>query len=291
VRNHFWLTALLVLLGAGWGLTQPLAKIAVSTGHGPFGLIFWQFVIGVLILGGVQMLRGRPLPLWRSALFWYAALALVGTLIPNASMFLSMRHLPAGIMSLILSLMPILAFPIALALGTDRFAPLRLLGLLAGLGGVALLVRPGVLPVGALPFLPLALLAPLMYAFEGNMVSKWGAGGLGPITLLLGASLIGAILALPLALFSGQWINPLAGMGAPEWALVGSSTIHAVVYASYVWLVGRAGATFAAQVAYLVTGFGMLWAMLLLRESYASAVWGAMALMFAGLFLVTPRNP
>ena len=291
MTNRLWLTGLLVALGAGWGLTQPLSKIAVSTGHGPFGLIFWQLAISVCVLGGVQTMRRRPLPLNANALFWYVAMALVGTLVPNTSMFISMAHLPSGVMSLILSLIPIMAFPIALAFGTDSFSPHRVLGLLAGLGGVALLVRPGTLPVEALAFLPLALLAPFMYAVEGNMVAKWGAGGLGPVALLLGASLVGTVLALPLALLSGQWINPLTGMGAPEWALVGSSTIHAIVYTAYVWLVGRAGATFAAQVSYLVTGFGMLWAMTLLGETYTGAVWGAMALLFAGLFLVTPRNP
>ena len=289
MKGRLWLTALLVLLGAGWGLTQPLSKIAVSTGYGPFGLIFWQLLIGSLILGLVQFLRRRALPLTGPALFWYTAMALVGTLVPNATMYTSMAHLPSGVMSLILSLIPIMAFPIALAMGMDRFSPLRALGLLAGLAGVALLVRPGVLPVGALVFLPLALVAPFMYAVEANMVAKWNAGGLGPVTLLLGASLVGAVLALPLALVTGQWIDPRAGLGAAEWALVGASTIHAVVYASYVWLVGRAGATFAAQVSYLVTGFGVLWAMALLGESYAGAVWGAMALMFVGLFLVTPR--
>ncbi len=290
MSHRLWLSGALVVLGAGWGLTQPLSKIAVSTGHGPFGLIFWQLVIGVLVLGAVQALRRRPLPLTRTALFWYTAMALIGTLIPNSTMFVSMAHLPSGIMSLILSLIPMLAFPMALALGTDSFAPLRLLGLLAGLAGVALLVRPGVLDAGALAFLPLALVAPLMYALEGNMVARWNAGGLGPVALLLGASAVGAVLAAPLALLTGQWIDPRAGMGAAEWALVGSSTIHALVYAGYVWIVGRAGATFAAQVSYLVCGFGMLWAMALLGESYTGAVWGALGLMFAGLFLVTPRG-
>ncbi len=289
MKTHLSLVLLLVLLGAGWGLTQPLSKIAVSTGHGPFGLIFWQLVIVSLVLGAVQALRRRPLPIGRPALMWYLAMALVGTLIPNASMYASMAHLPSGVMSLILSLIPIMAFPMALALGQDRFSALRALGLVAGLMGVVLLVRPGVLPAGSVVFLPLALVAPFMYAVEANMVARWGAGGPGPVALLLGSSLLGAVLAAPLALASGQWIDPRAGMGAPEWALVASSTIHAVVYASYVWLVGRAGATFAAQVSYLVTGFGVLWAMGLLGESYAGAVWGAMALMFVGLFLVTPR--
>ena len=102
--------------------------------------------------------------------------------------------------------------------------------------------------------------------------------------------MVGAVIALPLALVSGQWIDPRPPYGAPDWALIGSSVIHALVYSGYVWMVDRAGSVFAAQVSYLVTGFGVIWAMLLLAERYSGWVWAAMALMFAGLFLVQPRQ-
>jgi drug/metabolite transporter (DMT)-like permease len=97
------------------------------------------------------------------------------------------------------------------------------------------------------------------------------------------------MIALPLALLSGQWISPLSPWGAPDAALLASSVIHAVVYASYVWLVGQAGAVFAAQVAYLVTAFGVTWSMTLLGESYSRYVWAAFGVLMAGLFLVQPR--
>lgn len=32
----------LILMGAGWGATQPLSKIAVSEGYRHFGIIVWQ---------------------------------------------------------------------------------------------------------------------------------------------------------------------------------------------------------------------------------------------------------
>ncbi len=135
----------------------------------------------------------------------------------------------------------------------------------------------------------MALIAPAFYGLEGNVVARYGTAGLDPIQLLCGASIVGAGIALPLALLSGQWIDPRPPWGAPDVALILSSGIHALVYSAYVWLVGRAGAVFAAQVAYLVTGFGVLWAMALLGERYSGWVWSAMAVMFAGLFLVQPR--
>jgi drug/metabolite transporter (DMT)-like permease len=138
-------------------------------------------------------------------------------------------------------------------------------------------------------WLPIALIAPFFYAVEGNYVAKWGTAGCGAIEVLLGASIVGAVIALPLALISGQWIDPLVGFGTPEAALVASSVIHALAYTGYVWVIGRAGAVFAAQVAYLVTGTGVLWAIGLLGESYSAWVWLALAAMMAGLFLVQPR--
>ena len=71
---------------------------------------------------------------------------------------------------------------------------------------------------------------------------------------------------------------------------MGSATVHAFVYAGYVWLVGRAGPVFAGPVSYLVTGFGVIWAMLILSERYSPFFWTAFALMLAGMFLVQPRD-
>lgn len=292
MRERLGFTALLLAIGAGWGITQPLSKIAVSTGHAPLGLAFWQLVIGALVLGTICLARGRGLPRHRAALRLYLIIAVIGTLIPSTTSYAAIAHLPSGIVSILLSLVPMLAFPIALALGIDRFSPLRLAGLACGLAGVALIVLPGSsLPDPAmLAWVPVALIAPLCYGFEGNIVAKWGTYGLDALQVLWGASALGAALALPLVLLGDDWVSPLPPHGAPEAALVASAVIHGFVYASYVWLVGRAGPVFSGQASYLVTGFGLLWAMLLLDERYAGPVWTALALMCAGLFLVRPRH-
>ena len=291
VRERIWLTLILCLFGAGWGITQPFAKIAVSGGYRHFGLIFWQLVIGAVILGIVLALRGRPLPLGRRQLAFYLLIAVLGTIAPNASSYEALRHLPSGVLSVAIATVPMFAFPVALMLGLDRFSALRVLGLLFGLGGVWLLAGPTGLPDPAMVvWLPLALVAPLLYGIEGNIVAKYGTGGAGPVQLLCGASIVGAVIVLPLALLTDTWIDPRPPWGAPDAGLVGSSVVHAFVYAGYVWLVGRAGPVFAGQVSYLVTGFGVVWAMLLLGERYSGFFWGAFGLMLAGMFLVQPRD-
>lgn len=291
MRERLWLIGVLALLGAGWGATQPLAKIAVSGGYRPFGLIFWQLVLSGALLAGLVVLRGRRPRFGRRQLVMCTVIALIGTVLPNAASYQAAVYLPAGVISILLSLVPMFAFPIALLMATDSFGWLRLAGLLCGLLGVALITGPEAsMPEAWMAaFIPLALIAPVFYGLEGNVVARYGTAGLGPIELLCGASVVGAAIALPLALVSGQWIDPRPPWDAPDLALVLSSAIHAVVYAGYVWMVGRAGAVFAAQVSYLVTGFGVVWAMLILGERYSAWVWAAMAVMFVGLFLVQPR--
>lgn len=282
----------LVMMGAGWGLTQPLTKVAVSGGYRGFGIIFWQFLIGAVVLAALTVPRGRGLPLGGAQLRLYLVIAVIGTLVPNAATYHAAIVLPAGILAIVISLVPMLAFPIALLMGLDRFGPVRLAGLMLGLGGVAMIALPGTsLPDRAMvAALPVALVAPLFYALESNVVAKWGTFGLDPFQVLLGGSILGMLLAAPVALATGQWITPALPLTLPDGAIILSSTIHALAYAGYVGMVGRAGPVFTVQVSYLVTGFGMLWAMLLLGEGYAGWIWGALALMFAGVFLVQPRE-
>ena len=98
------------------------------------------------------------------------------------------------------------------------------------------------------------------------------------------------LLTLPLTLGMGQWINPFVSFGLAEWSLVATATIHALAYATYVWIAGAAGAVFAAQTAYIVTGSGIVWAMLLLGERYSGWVWAALGAMMVGVLLVQPRK-
>ncbi|MFN7224321.1 MAG: DMT family transporter [Paracoccaceae bacterium] len=282
----------LLALGVGWGLTQPLGKLATSTGHQPFGLIFWQLVICTAVLGALSLSRGRGLVFNRAAVTFALVVAILGTLIPNATFYTSVEHLPASIMSILISAVPMLSFPIALSLGMDRFSAARLAGLALGMVGVALIAAPGAgLSVHLLGFIPLALVGPFFYALEANFVARQGTAGMDAIQAMFMASLVGLILCFPVTLATGQWINPTTPWGQAEWALVGSSMVHALCYAGYVWLASRAGAVFAAQCSYLVTGAGVVWAMIILGERLDPLVWLALVVMLSGVALVQPRIP
>jgi drug/metabolite transporter (DMT)-like permease len=192
-------------------------------------------------------------------------------------------------MSILISTVPFLAFPMALALGLDRFSAGRLAGLALGLVGVALIASPGAGGAVSLGWLMVAMVGPLFYAVEANYVARGGTAGMDAVQAMFGVSVVGTVMAAPIALGTGQWVDPFP-MGRAEWALVASSAVHALVYASYVWLASKAGSVFASQTAYLVTGSGVLWAMVLLGERFQPIVWVALVVMLAGVALVQPRT-
>lgn len=290
-RRWFQL-GLLVTLGLGWGMTQPLGKMATEDGHGPFGLIFWQLVVCVLVLGAICLPKGKGLVFTPEALRFYVVVAALGTLIPNATFYLSVARLPAGVMSMIISAVPMIAFPLAVMLGMERFGWLRLLGLCMGLAGVSLLAAPGAVLPGAMmmAFLPVAMIGPLCYALEGLFVARNGTAGMDAVQAMFGASVVGLVACVPLALMTGQMFNPFVGFGRPEAALAFSSAVHALMYAAYVWLAFRAGAVFASQCSYIVTGAGIFWAMVLLGERFPPSLWLALVLLLSGVALVSPRD-
>lgn len=92
-------------------------------------------------------------------------IALVGTVLPHAASHRAIVHLPAGVMSILMSMVAMFAFPMALGMGMDRFSWRRLTGLLLGLDAMQ---------------------------------------------MLFGDSLVGVIITAPVALGSGQWIDPFA---------------------------------------------------------------------------------
>ncbi|MEO0960531.1 MAG: EamA family transporter, partial [Pseudomonadota bacterium] len=72
-------------------------------------------------------------------------------------------------------------------------------------------------------------------------------------------------------------------------ALLACAFLNIGAYLGYVWLIRHGGAVFTSQVGYVVTGSGVLAGMAFLGERHGWTVWLALAMLFAGIALVSPR--
>ena len=289
---RFNLTLILLIVGVSWGLTAPLSKIAVSTGHQYLGLLIWQIIIMIFSLGLIQIFRKKKLPLNLNCFWRYIVVALLGTILPNSIMYKAYFHLQSGIMSILVSIVPMIAFLLVLVLQMEKFEIRRFLGVLFGIFAIILIVFPkldlGYL--GEVGWILLALLSPLCYAIEGVWINKIGIAKLDPIEVILGASILGFFILMPIVALNGYWITPYRVWGPAEFAITASSLIHSLIYISYIWLIGKAGVIFASQVSYIYTASGIGFSIILLGEGYSLFVWAAVILMLMGLMMVRPSR-
>jgi drug/metabolite transporter (DMT)-like permease len=292
LKKNWSLYLVLLFVATSWGLTNPLAKIAVSSGYMPLGVMFWQLTVILVFSGALTFLTHRRFPFRRDTIGLFIGIACFGTLIPDYLLYLSAAHLPAGIFSILLGLTPVFAMPVAVLLGFDKFEIRRVLGV--ALGALAIAVMFG--PEASLPsdvrsiFVVLTLISAMCYAVQGNFLTWHGGADLDPVQILFGSSMAAFLAVVPSAILSNQFVDLLIPWSRVEWAILATSVLHAFAYGGFFMLVTRGGPVFASQAAYLVTGSGVLWSMLLLGETYSAWVWVAFALMLAGIVLLQPKK-
>ncbi len=281
----------MLVIGITWGSTIPLSKIAVSCGHQPFGLIFWQLLIGIVFLGVALIWRGWRPTLRPELMLYFLVISICGTIVPNGTSYLAQQHLPAGVMAIAIATVPMFTFALALSVRIESFDARRMLGIMIAFLAMVMIAAPeSSLPdPGKTIFVIVALVAPLFYGVEANYIATHRPTGVDPVSTLFMASICGLIIVFPISLLTDQWIDPLQPWRAPEWALILSSIIHAITYCAFIWLVGFGGPVFSVQTAYPVTLSGVFTSILFLGEGYSGWIWAALVLVIIGIAMVQPK--
>ena len=284
--------AALLVMGAAWGLSFSLARIVVGAGGTPFGVTFWQSVVCGVILLGFTLARGRPLPLSRRHLGIYVIVALLGASVPNSLFYFAAPHVQAGVLSITVTLIPIITYALAMALGTEPLSAVRMTGVVCGGLAIVMLVAPeSSLPDrAAMPWVLLACVSAVCYALENIYLARPSLQDIGPVRTACGMNLFAAAIMLPVAIGTDQMFLPSFPLGTREWAVVGLGLINAIAYTTFIMVIGLAGSVFASQTGYVVTLAGVIWGIYLFEETHSAWVWGSVIMMMMGLALVTPRG-
>ncbi len=290
-RHGLFFWAVLIVIGLAWGATGPLSKLAVSTGHHPFGVNFSSTAIGAVVLTAILLATRAPFPTKPRHLFFYLVCGLLGTALPNTLSYESYRHLPVGVNVIVLSLVPMATLLFSLLLRMERADGKRLLGLALGATAVLVIALPeSSLPEPEqVPWVLAMVVVSLSYAAENVFIARNTPDRCGPLTIMCGLSWGAFLLLSPSLLFAETRVD-LTPLGPPELAIIAVSGLHVFAYFGFVWLIGNAGSVFASQVGYIVTGSGVALGMLFYGESHSAWIWLALVLMLTGLTLVKPNK-
>ena len=182
-----WLA--LVVFGAGWGLMQPMTKIAVNGGFEPFGIMVWQGAVTLAFAGGLAVRKG--LPKGGEQWLFCTQITLLGTLIPHFASFTAIYYIPAGLVAIIMALIPIFVLILSALVGREALTPLRIAGILMGLSAIVLIAvilgAVGPVPLWAVAVRTIALLC---HAINSTITVTYGMAGLHPLQAYAGAAMI-----------------------------------------------------------------------------------------------------
>src|SRR6266404_374132 len=275
-----WRTPLeLTLLGAIWGGSFLFMRVAAAD-FGPLPLVEARLSLGALIL--------LPL-LWAaraqfSVALWLriAGIAAINSVIPFALFAWGAERAPAGIGAISNAMTVMFTALIAFLFYGEQIGPRRLIGLVAGFVGVAILASGRTAGASVWPAALAGTTAAFLYGIGINLVRRYLTGL--PSGAVAAANLVsGSVLLAPLAIYN--WPHHAIPAGSWVSAVLLGVLCTGIAFVFYYRLIGRVGAARASTVTYLIPLFGVIWAWLILGEPLTLTMALAGALILAGVAL------
>lgn len=197
--------AMLGFLCLAWGFAFLLTAVGLET-FPPLTLVAVRLLVGAFVLYCLMRWQGHRLPTqWR---WWlrFAVLTLLGNLIPFTLISWAQQHIASGQAGLLMALVPISTMLLAhFFVDHERLTPQRVVGVMAGFAGVAVLVGGDAvagLGGGHLPAQLAVVGATFSYAVN-NVFSKRLPPQNGLVTAT-GSLIVGFLLILPCSLLIEQ---------------------------------------------------------------------------------------
>jgi drug/metabolite transporter (DMT)-like permease len=275
----------LVTLSAIWGASFLFVRI-VAPVLGPIATADSRMLVAGIALALWFRFTGFD-PQWRRWGLHYAAAGMINTGMPFILYAFAALYITAGEMAVLNATAPMWGAVLSAAFLRERLTPRRILGLVLGIAGVALIASPSILNSALLAWAA-GLVAAACYGFIGVYLRRWAPGA--PAEGLAVGTQLGA----------GLIVFPLLGVFPPAQApsmLVAAYVLAlglvcgAVAYVIYFRLIADLGATGALTVTYLIPLFAMLWGALFLAEPVTLPMAGGAALVILGTLLVLKAKP
>ncbi len=288
-RPSFLTIGMLFALGVSFALAISLNRFAADDGVPFLPYVFWQSLGGgvALMLMAAALRRLPPID------FRHVRIFLVTGALNLSFPYMLLAYLaakvPASLLTLGLSLVPVMIYALALTLRLDRFHMLRFSGILLGLAGILVVLLPQAsLPApGMAGWVALGLLPSLSYAVNAVLVARWRPQETGSLPLAGGLMLASAGYVLIVMAATGEWWAFSGAFGIGHGATIGAMANNCVSFYLVFEVIRRAGPVIFSTVNYIATLSGMGFGMWFFGEAPSAYIWGAVVLMFAGLFLVT----
>jgi drug/metabolite transporter (DMT)-like permease len=263
-----------------WSSAFTSARMIVADAA-PLMALAARFLISGLIGIAIARALGQS---WRLDRAQWRATVLFGVMQNAAYLglnFVAMQKVEASVAAIIASTLPLMVALAGWGLGRERLSPLGIVGLIAGFGGVVVIMGSRV--GGGLDPAGIALCVLGAIALTVATLSVRGASAGGNLLMIVGLQMLvgAAVLGVLSVVFEDWRLTP-----TPRLALAFAyTTLVPGLLATWVWflLVGRIGAVRAATFHFLNPVFGVAVAAVLLGERLGAADAVGVAIVAAGI--------
>jgi drug/metabolite transporter (DMT)-like permease len=281
----------LLVLGSSWGLYFSLIKIAESSGISYVGILTLT-TIGVGIgMSAIALLRRRRPGFSRRHHLFYLVCALTGYLLPMIIELWVIGHMPAGVMTLIVSMSPLATLLIAWMMKSDNIEAGRIAGVLLGAFAIFAVLMPEVHDSEAVAWrwLLLTVLVPVCYAIHHNYAARFWPRESDSYQVACGEALYASLLMIVIAAFHWQ-PQDLQSWNQGHSAILVMALISLVDIWLYFELIRIKGPIFTSHANYFMVASGLLWGMVIFGERPGALTWLSVLLLLVSLYLVSRRK-
>lgn len=274
-------TARLLLLAAIWGASFLFMRIAAPV-LGPVLTAELRTLIAGIALAAYFAATGFD-PEWRRWGRHYVIVGILGSAVPFLLWAYAALTLGAGLLSVLNATAPMFGALCSALLLREKLSARRILGLVIGVAGVALVTQPAPGTDLHYPALLGALLAASCYGLIATYIKRF-ASKAPSRGMAVGSQLAAGVLLIP---FIPLWPPTAAPTALAVASILALGLVcTAIAYLLYFRLIADLGATGALTVTYLIPVFGVLWGALFLGEALSASMLAGGALVILGTVLV-----
>ncbi|MDJ1157545.1 DMT family transporter [Chelatococcus sp. SYSU_G07232] len=283
--------ALLFALSLLWGGSFFFAKVALRE-LPPFTVALGRVGLAAATLGLVLAVLRQGLPRLRALWGAFLVMGLLNNLAPFSLIFWGQTTLTAGHAAILNATMPLFTVIVAHVTTTEeRITPAKLAGMLAGFGGVVVMIGPGLAVVDRAFWAQVACLsAAFCYACAGVFGRRFRRLGVAPLQTAFGQLAATTLMLVPVVFIVDR--PSLQGLAHPATlgALAGLAILStALAYVVYFRLLATAGATNLSLVTLLIPASAALLGYAFLGERLGPGHLAGMSLIAAGLAAIDGR--
>ncbi|MCH8111749.1 MAG: DMT family transporter [Proteobacteria bacterium] len=262
-------------------------KLVAEAGVPFIAYTFWQTLIAGVVLFTLSLITRNVPPTSFRHLRHYTIISALGVVLPVLVLTFVASKLPAGVVTLLITLTPAMTYVFALMFRLERFHWISMGGVGVGLAGVLLIA----LPDGSLPqpedvvWVLLLLVVPFMFATNNIIVTIMHPPRTTSLMLATGLVLTAAAITFPIMLISEGFYGFWQATRSGTWAVLWASSINVVTFLCFFEIIRRTSPVFFAQYNYVIVISGVLWSIALFDENLSAWIWAALAVMIAGMLL------